>query len=362
MLTCFIDESGCPGPLPTISSAVQPILVIAGIALDTSAITTVTRQFARLVQRYRHGESRPNDICTDLLGELIKGAEVRKAFRTDPAAAERREFPFIDSVLTLLRTHEAKLYGTVIVKAAGEEFDGRRAYSQALSTIAKEFHRTLEAAETQGTAIADFRESKLNGRVSTDLMEAKLGPAGDQLPRLLYPPTFGNSEVHAPLQLVDLVCSAMLWPIAAWHFRERLDGSPHIAPAADVCIRRRFRRRLREVVPRYPGVEGASPGCWPHHATAIRSSLVVLLCRRCPESLGSVRLLRPALGLSRCRCQAGIPALTRRCSTAFARALIAATAAPSASTSAVNSSGGGSTGGASAPPSCVKFEQRVIPS
>lgn len=200
-------------------------------------------------------------------------------------AAEGREFPLIDSVLTLLRTHEAKLYGTVIVKAAGEEFDGRWAYSQALSTIAKEFHRTLEAAETQGTAIADFRESKLNGRVSTDLMEAKLGPTGDQLPRLLYPPTFGNSEVHAPLQLVDLVRSAMLSPIAAWHFRERLDGSPHIAPTADVCIRRRFRRRLQELCPATQ--ESNAPPMGAGHITlplsALLSSIVVLSPLPCPS-------------------------------------------------------------------------------
>jgi hypothetical protein len=249
MLTCFIDESGCPGQLPSATSQVQPILVIAGVALETSAIATVTRQFARITQRYHHGQSRPESICSDLQSELIKGSEVRRTFRSNPAAAEQKEHPLLDSVLDLLRSHQAKLYGTVVVKTAGEEFDGRAVYAQGLSDVARAFHRTLEVEQTQGTVIADFRESKLNGRVSADLMEAKLGPAGDQLPRLLYAPTFGNSEVHAPLQLVDLVCSAMLWPIAAWRFRVELEGSPHIAPSADACIRRRYRRRLQELLP-----------------------------------------------------------------------------------------------------------------
>ena len=80
-------------------------------------------------------------------------------------------------------------------------------------------------------------------------MTAKLRTAGDQLPGLLYAHTFGNSEVHAPLQLVDLVCSAVLWPIAAWRFRDRLAGSPHISPTADACIRRRYRRRLADLMP-----------------------------------------------------------------------------------------------------------------
>ena len=77
------------------------------------------------------------------------------------------------------------------------------------------FHRTLECQQTNGTVIADFREAQLNGRVSANLMTAKLRTAGDQLPGLLYAHTFGNSEVHAPLQLADLVCSAVPWPIAA---------------------------------------------------------------------------------------------------------------------------------------------------
>lgn len=46
----------------------------------------------------------------------------------------------------------------------------------------------LVATDTFGTVVADFREAKLNGRVSVELMEAKLGPAGDQLPKLLHLP------------------------------------------------------------------------------------------------------------------------------------------------------------------------------
>ena len=188
------------------------MLVIAGIAVDASAIGPISRQFARLTQRYRHGESRPHDICSDLQSELIKGAEVRRAFRSNMAAAELKEQPLLDSVLSLLRAHEAKLYGVVMLKEPGTDFDGRAVYGQGLTDVVTAFHRTLECQQTNGTVIADFREAQLNGRVSADLMTAKLGPAGDQLPRLLYAPTFGNSEVHAPLQLVDLVGSAVLWP------------------------------------------------------------------------------------------------------------------------------------------------------
>lgn len=122
--------------------------------------------------------------------------------------------PFLDSVLTLLKTGGARVYGTVIVKKSGQEFDGCAAYGRALYDVARAFHSTLEADQAQGTVIADFREARLNGRVSAELM-AMFGPGGDQLPRLLHVPTFGNSEMHAPLQLTDIVCSALAWPMAA---------------------------------------------------------------------------------------------------------------------------------------------------
>lgn len=249
MLTCFIDESGCPGPLPSITSSVQPLLVIAGVAMETGEIGEATRQFARLTQRYHHGESRPKELCTDLQSELVKGAAVGRAIRVDPAAAEHKEMPLLDALLGLLRSRHATLFGTVIVKTPGEEFDGRAAYGHGLSTVAYRFHQLLEARQTHGTVVVDFREPTLNGRVSAELLEAKLGPAGDQLPWLVHLPTFGNSEVHAPLQMTDLVCSALLRPIAGWRFRTKLAGSPHLHHRADGLVRQKFRRRLVDLLP-----------------------------------------------------------------------------------------------------------------
>jgi hypothetical protein len=249
MLTCFVDESGCPGKLTSIASAIQPLLVIAGMALDTGAIVRATRDFARISQRYHHGQSRPDQICADLTSELIKGVDVRRAFRADPAAAQLKEAPLLDSVLSLLKTHRARLFGVVIVKVPGEEFDGRAVYGRALCDVAQAFHRTLEREQTHGTVIADFREVTLNGRVGAELLEAKLGVAGDQLPWLLHVPTFGNSEMHAPLQMADLLCSALLWPMAAWRFRTELSGSPALHPTSDEATRRAFRRRLLDLLP-----------------------------------------------------------------------------------------------------------------
>ena len=121
-------------------------------------------------------------------------------------------------------------------------------YMHALHEVARSFHGHLVATYTFGTVVADLREAKLNGRVSVERMQAKLGPAGDQLPKLLHPPTFANSEVYAPLQMTDLLCSAIAWSIAAHRFREELAGSPLLSPAADEATWRRFRQRLQEMI------------------------------------------------------------------------------------------------------------------
>lgn len=120
------------------------------------------------------------------------------------------------------------------------------------------FHAQLVASSSSGTAIAAFREARLNGRVNIELMQAKLGPKGDQLPRLLHLPTFENSEVHAPLQAADLICFAITWPIAAHRLREELAGSPLLSPAADEATWRRFRQRLQEMIPPHDLAAGAA--------------------------------------------------------------------------------------------------------
>lgn len=249
MLTCFVDESGCPGSLPAVSSSVQPLLVIAGIALDPSAVASLTRQYVRLVQRHHYGQSRPADFCADLQREILKGADMRRAMRKDGAATGSPEVRLLDKVLALLHAHGARLFGCVLVKAPGQPLDGAAAYSHGLVAVVRDFYAHLEERGTCGHVIADFREAQLNGRASRELMAAKWAEGADRLPLLPLAPAFGNSEMHAPLQLADLVCSALLWPIAAWRFRQELEGSPLQRPVADAAIARRFRKRLLALKP-----------------------------------------------------------------------------------------------------------------
>lgn len=93
-------------------------------------------------------------------------------------------------------------------------------------------------------------------------MKAKVGPAGDQMPKLLYLPTFANSEVHGPLQTADLICSVIACPIAAHRFREELARGPLLNSTAGEVTWQRFRTRLQEMSPVQDVVSAATAPSW----------------------------------------------------------------------------------------------------
>jgi len=55
VITCYVDEAGCPGRLPSASSPVQPFLILAAVALRSTDINTFTRQVNRLKVAYLEG-------------------------------------------------------------------------------------------------------------------------------------------------------------------------------------------------------------------------------------------------------------------------------------------------------------------
>ena len=70
------------------------------------------------------------------------------------------------------------------------------------------------------------------------------------LDRPLELPTFGHSENHAGLQVCDLVCSALLYPIACFAYCTGHVNNVHVQPrAAD--LRHRYGRSLKALQYRY---------------------------------------------------------------------------------------------------------------
>jgi hypothetical protein len=91
-------------------------------------------------------------------------------------------------------------------------------YTAAAQQIASNFQDYLTANNTRGVVIADCRSKATNVQVSHSVFTQKFKNDGDRFNRILELPLFGNSDNHAALQICDLLCSAILFPIASYSY------------------------------------------------------------------------------------------------------------------------------------------------
>ena len=68
--------------------------------------------------------------------------------------------------------------------------------------------------------------------------------------RLADLPTFGHSDNHVGLQVCDIVCSALLYPIACHAYCTGHVNNVHVQPGAS-RLRRRYGAQLKEFQHRY---------------------------------------------------------------------------------------------------------------
>ena len=72
--------------------------------------------------------------------------------------------------------------------------------------------------------------------------------------RLVELPTFGHSDNHAGLQLCNIVCSGMLYPIACFAYCADHVNNVHVQQGAS-RLQRRYGQQLKELQHRYYDVE-----------------------------------------------------------------------------------------------------------
>jgi hypothetical protein len=72
-------------------------------------------------------------------------------------------------------------------------------------------------------------------------------------------PTFGHSENHVGIQIADLLCSALLFPMAAQAYCTGHVCSIHVKPEY-ALLRTHFGPRLRGLQHRYQNASGRSVG------------------------------------------------------------------------------------------------------
>jgi Protein of unknown function (DUF3800) len=259
MLICYVDEAGCPGELPSATSKIQPVLVVAGLVIDHDRLRDLSYEFMALKERFFPGLVARSRRPLDRIRVEVKGAELRAQVRSGSHRKARHAVSFLDRVLKMVENHEGKLTGRIWIKGIAKEFKGQAVYTSSTQCICNDMQNLLCLKQDTGMIIADARTKSQNANVAHSIFTKKFKADGDAYDRILEMPTFGHSENHAGLQVADLICSALLFPIAAFAYCLGHVTSVHVQ--SNYCVlRSRFGKRLRHLQHRYKNAEGRWQG------------------------------------------------------------------------------------------------------
>jgi hypothetical protein len=240
---CYVDEAGCPGPLPAATSNIQPVLVTCGLVFGQPVIPDLTKEFIQLKRRFYPRARAAGSHPLDWILLEVKGSELRRLV-VDPSRRKRRHATgFLDKIVELLETYDCRIKGRIWVKGIGQPFNGRSVYTSSVQYIHHWFNEWLGHRREEGIVLCDSRDHALNRVVAHSIFTEKFRVAGDKHPRILEMPMFGHSENHAGLQLADLVCSGLLFPMAVDAFCAGAVKSVHVRPGYGV-LRARYGQRL----------------------------------------------------------------------------------------------------------------------
>ncbi len=214
----YLDESGDTGVLSSSTSSIQPIFTIGGFSVSASQIPHITNDFILLKRLFFPSLFPDRQPFLDSILTEIKGADLRRVIRKGGRNKVRHVLGFLGKVLALLESVDARIYARVWVKPIGGTFNGRAVYTYSVQDLAARFQSFLDKSASNGIVIVDSRTKGLNTRVSHSVFTQKFRSAGDAFPRIAEMPVFGHSDNHAGIQIADLLCSALFFPMAAFAY------------------------------------------------------------------------------------------------------------------------------------------------
>lgn len=261
MYICYIDESGCLGAVKSAADeGPTPIFAIAGLFVHKDQVDALTKNLLDLKRRYFPNNLPAGAHTLDWMAAEIKGATIRNMMRDTGRNNRRQAIGYAIKSLQALQDLNARFVARVYVKPIGQPLDGKAVYTASVQSIATHFHHFLEAEQEPGLIIADSRGHHPNVNVAHSIFTQRRRLKGDPYPRLVELPLFGHSDNHAGLQMADLLCSAVLFPLAAQvccaqHYTTKRHASEHWLE-----VRNQLGDRIKALEYRYRNGEGKATG------------------------------------------------------------------------------------------------------
>jgi len=249
----YVDESGDLGAMPASPAPTgndQPVLVIGALLVSVSKLDDLTQDFLALKSQFFPSLHNPSGNHLDIILPEIKGADLRRSAIKGGRRASRHAIGFLDKLIAMLVKHDVKLLARIWVKDLGQPFNGRSVYTSSIQSLYTSFDKYLNENESFGFCIADSRDYLKNVNVAHSVFTQKFRASTGVYERILELPTFAHSENHAGIQICDMICSALLYPIACHAYCTGYVSNTHVQADA-VKLKTRFGHSLKALQYRY---------------------------------------------------------------------------------------------------------------
>lgn len=249
----YIDESGDLGSMPAAPNQQgndQPVLIIGALIVEAAKLDDLTQDFLALKSQFFPGLAYPSANHLDKIIPEIKGSELRRSAIRGSKRASRHAIGFLDKLVALLAKHDIKLLARIWIKELGQPFNGRSVYTSSIQSLYTTFDTFLDENDSFGFCVADSRDYLKNVNVAHSVFTQKFRASAGSYKRILELPTFAHSQNHAGIQICDIVCSALLFPIATHAYCTGFVDNIHVQLGA-ASLQARFGSQLRALQYRY---------------------------------------------------------------------------------------------------------------
>ncbi|MGO9763791.1 MAG: DUF3800 domain-containing protein [Solirubrobacteraceae bacterium] len=258
MQLCYVDESGTAQKLVNTDPEQQPVIVIAGVSLPEGDLTAITHDWINLKTKFYPSIAKRGHGWLDAILADVKGTKVRSRFRSRATHRQKRQaVALVDATLALLEHHHAKILGRIWIKPLDFEHNGMSLYATSLQFICAAFDSGLPSNE-RGMVVVDSQTYRHNHQLAHSIFTQRFGMQPKHC-GLVDMPVFGHSDNHAGLQIADLLCSAVLAPIACAVYAGAYAGWNQHCDSAYIDIREQFGQRLEALTFTCPNQRTGKP-------------------------------------------------------------------------------------------------------
>lgn len=258
MHLCYVDEAGHTSPIDTEHADQPPLFALIGITVPLSTSKNLTWDFLQMKKTYEPSLKKVR--LSELVEFELKGSSLRRDLRRPTnRRAHRRAYRIIDDTLTLLEENGCQVIGKVVTKQLGDQLKDSAVYSPAVRDLATSLESLCAASSTNGALILDSRTKTKNSANVNGITSQRFKSGGDPFPHLVEAPVFGHSDSHVPLQIADIVASALVFPVACAVYCSDYTWNAHVRPEY-LSLRERFGSRLQGLEYRYVASDGRRRG------------------------------------------------------------------------------------------------------